>query len=395
MKARSSDILRIVIAPDSFKGSLTSLEVASALADGWRAARPDDEVLLAPLADGGEGTLVAIQAAGGWDWRTVQATDPIGRPVQVRWLRSSDGRKAVVELAEASGLSRLATAERDPVGASTRGTGEVLQAVLEDGIRTITLGIGGSATTDGGAGILTALGATVADDRVDLAGFDARLAEVDLRIACDVTNPLLGPTGAAATYGPQKGASPEQVAQLDAELAAYAGRMLAATERDERNTPGAGAAGGTAFGLLSVGDRFASIRLVPGVDVVMEETGLADKLEGADLVITGEGRIDAQTAFGKTALGVAKLARAAGVACIAVGGGVEPEGIEALRPLGAIVVPVAERPQTVDEAMAAGVDPVRRCGERIARLVGLARRLPGMDKGRVVLHPNFDDPVPE
>jgi glycerate kinase len=366
--------MRVVIAPDSFKGSLTSLEVASALADGWRAARPDDEVLLAPLADGGEGTLVAIEAAGGWEWRTVQASDPIGRPVPARWLRSTDGRRAVVELAEASGLSRLAAAERDPVGASTRGTGEVLRAVLDDGIRTITLGIGGSATTDGGAGILGALGAVVADDRVDLAELDPRLAEVDLRIACDVTNPLLGPTGAAATYAPQKGATPELVAQLDAALRRYADRMLSATERDERDTPGAGAAGGTAFGLLSVARHFASVRLVPGVEVVMDETGLTDKLDGADLVITGEGRIDAQTAFGKTALGVAKQAHASGVRCIAVGGGVEAEGIEALRGFDVVVLPVVERPQSVEEAMAAGIEPVRRCGERMARLVSIWAR---------------------
>jgi glycerate 2-kinase len=366
--------MRVVIAPDSFKGSLTAVEVAKALADGWRAARPDDEILLAPLADGGEGTLVAIEAAGGWEWRTAPATDPIGRPVEARWLRSTDGQRAVVELAEASGLSRLAASERDPVGASTRGTGEVLRAVLDDGIRTITLGIGGSATTDGGAGILTALGAAVADNRIDLAGLDGRLAEVDLRIACDVTNPLLGPTGAAATYGPQKGATPDQVAQLDRALGRYAHWLMRATGHDERATPGAGAAGGTAFGLLSIADRFASIRLVPGVEVVMEETGLREKLEGADLVITGEGRIDAQTAFGKTALGVATRAHASGVRCIAVGGGVEPAGIEALRDLNVAVMPVVERPQSVEEAMAAGDEPVRRCGERLARLVSISVR---------------------
>src|SRR5919198_2637487 len=140
---------RVVIAPDSFKGSLTSVQVASALANGWHKARPDDEVLLAPLADGGEGTLVAIEAAGGWEWRTAPATDPIGRPVDARWLRAADGSHAVVELAEASGLSRLTAAERDPAGASTAGTGEVIRAVLDDGVRSITLGIGGSATTDG------------------------------------------------------------------------------------------------------------------------------------------------------------------------------------------------------------------------------------------------------
>ncbi|HUQ44926.1 MAG TPA: glycerate kinase [Candidatus Limnocylindria bacterium] len=371
--------MRIVIAPDSFKGSLTSVQVATAIADGWRSARPDDEILLAPLADGGEGTLVAIAAAGGWEWQAVEASDPIGRPVQSRWLRSDDGSRAVVELAEASGLSRLAAAERDPVGASTRGTGEVLGAVLDAGIRTITLGIGGSATSDGGAGILRALGASIEMDAgsVSLQGLDPRLAEVDLRIACDVTNPLLGPTGAAATYGPQKGASPAQVAELDAALGRFADALSAATGGDERLTPGAGAAGGTAFGLLSIAGHLGSVRLVPGVDVVMAETGLRDKLAGADLVITGEGRIDAQTAFGKTALGVARLARDAGVKCIAVGGGVEPEGERVLWELGAITVGVSEAPTSLEAAMAAGTAPVERCGARIARLVSAGRTLAG------------------
>jgi glycerate 2-kinase len=364
-------MLTVVVAPDSFKGSLTSSEVAHALAAGWQRARPADGVLLAPLADGGEGTLVAIEAAGGWEWRETPATDPVGRPVRVRWLRSDDGRRGVVELAEASGLSRLAGSERDPHGASTLGTGEVLRAVIEKGVRRITLGIGGSATNDGGAGILRALGADVGDDAIDLSGLDPRLAEVDLRIACDVTNPLLGPAGAAATYGPQKGASPDDVVRLDAALARYADRLEAATGRRERDTPGAGAAGGVGFGLLCLRDRFRSLELVPGVDVVMEETDLDGKLARADLVVTGEGRIDAQTAFGKTALGVARRARDRGLPTIAVGGGVTPEGIEALAPFGCVVVPVAERPQTVDEAMAAGPAPLVRCGERIARLVGL------------------------
>jgi glycerate kinase len=367
--------VRVVVAPDSFKGSLTSVEVASALAAGWLEARPDDEVSLAPLADGGEGTLVAIAAAGGWEWQTAQATDPIGRPVSARWLRSAEGSRAVVELAEASGLSRLAATERDPERASTRGTGEVVRAVLDDGIRTITLGIGGSATTDGGAGILRALGAVIDDAAADVRGLDARLRDVDLRIACDVTNPLLGPHGAAATYGPQKGASGEQVITLDAALERYADALRAATGRDERETPGAGAAGGTAFGLLSVAGSFRSVRLVPGVDVVMEETGLREKLVGADLVITGEGRIDAQTAFGKTALGVAQLAHGAGVQCIAVGGGVEPEGEAVLAKHGAITVSVTEAPISIEAAMAAGTAPVHRCGRRIARLIAAGRTL--------------------
>ena len=365
----------ILIAPDSFKGSLTSVEVATALRDGWLRAAPDDTVLLAPLADGGEGTLVAIEAAGGWERRSAPATDPIGRPINADWLRSSDGRRAVVELAAASGLSRLRIDERDPAGATTAGTGEVLRAALDAGLREITLGIGGSATTDGAAGILRALGAEIGDDltTLTLEGLDPRLAEVTLRIACDVSNPLLGPTGAAATYGPQKGATPDDVVRLDARLAGWADTLETATGRHERDTPGAGAAGGTAFGLLCLRDRFGAIELVPGIDVVMEATEFAAKLAAADLVITGEGRIDGQTAYGKTALGVAKRAHAAGVPCLAVGGGVTPEGIEALRPFGAIVVPVTERPQSVEEAMAAGVAPVVRAGERIAGLAGLAR----------------------
>ncbi len=370
--------LVILVAPDSFKGSLTSVEVARALAAGWLRARPTDEMRLAPLADGGEGTLVAIQAAGGWEWRSAAAHDPLGRGIEARWLVSVDGSRAVVELAAASGLSRLTAEERDPVGASTFGTGEVLRAVLDAGIRQIDLGVGGSATTDGGLGILAALGLamTVEPDLVvHLDELDPRLAEVNLRIASDVTNPLLGPAGAAAVYGPQKGASAVDVRNLDDALARWADALEAVTARRERDTPGAGAAGGAVFGLACLGDRFRSFTIVSGVDLVMEATGFAAKLEGADLVLTGEGRIDVQTAFGKTALGVARRAAAAGVPCVAVGGGVEQEGIAALAAIGTVAVPVVERPQTIQEAMDAGPAPLERCGERLARLVGLGRRL--------------------
>jgi glycerate kinase len=383
--------LRVVIAPDSFKGSLTSVEVATALAGGWRAARPDDEVLLAPIADGGEGTLVAIEAAGGWQWRETGVTGPDLSWVDAKWLISPDGRSAVIEMAAASGLSLIPTAKRNTSIFTTMGTGELILAAIDAGARRITLGIGGSATTDGGAGILTVLGAVLlASDgspvvkpptapvavlvgeaaTVDLSGLDPRLAEVDLRIACDVTNPLLGPNGAAAVYGPQKGASPEDVTFLDDALRAFADALESATGRQERDTPGAGAAGGTGFGLLCLRDKFHSLELVPGVDVVMEAADLQGKLAQADLVITGEGRIDAQTAFGKTALGVARAARAAGVPCVAVGGGVTPEGIEALAGL-AIVVPATEQPTTLEAAMAAGSAPLVRLGERLARLVEL------------------------
>jgi glycerate kinase len=364
--------LRLLIAPDSFKGTLTSVEVARAIAAGWLRARPDDALRLAPLADGGEGTLVAIEAAGGWSWREAEAHDPLGRPVQAAWLARDDGAAAFVEMATASGLSLVARAERDPVRATTRGTGDVLRAVLDAGIRDIALGIGGSATTDGGAGLLRALGAEVSDDlsALDLAGLDPRLGEVRLRIACDVTNPLLGSDGAAAVYGPQKGATPGLVAALDARLAGFAGALEAATGRRERDTPGAGAAGGRGFGLLCLAGSFASLRLEPGIDLVMTEAGFDAALATADLVITGEGRIDRQTAFGKTAMGVALRARASGVRCIAIGGGVTPDGIEALASVGATVIAVHDEPITLEEAAALGVAPIERCGERVARLIG-------------------------
>ena len=390
----------VLIAPDSFKGSLTSVQVARALADGWLRARPGDEVLLCPLADGGEGTLAAIEAAGGWSWQTATVRDPLGREIRATWLLSDDGRRAAVEMAEASGLSRLAADERDSVAATSIGTGDLLRAALDAGVSSIVLGIGGSATTDGGAGLLSSLGAGASRDpaQVDLDGLDPRLGDIELQVACDVSNPLLGPSGAAAVYGPQKGASPAQVADLDGRLERYADSMDAAAGRQERLTPGAGAAGGVGYGLLAIQDRFRSFALRPGVDLVMDATDFDARLARADLVITGEGRIDAQTAFGKTALGVAKRAQAATVPCIAVGGGVEVEGIEALAAVGAVAVPVVERPQSVEEAMAAGAAPLERCGERVARLIGLGmskRRAPGQDTGVVVMHPNFDDPIPE
>jgi glycerate kinase len=389
--------LTVLFAPDSFKGSLSSVAVAAALAEGWARARPGDRVLLAPLADGGEGTLAAIEAAGGWEGRSAPVHDPLGRPVDARWLASADGTHAVIELAAASGLSLVAPPVRDPVGASTAGTGELLVRAIDAGIHEIVLGIGGSATTDGGAGALAALGARVSEglDAVDLRRLDPRLAAVGLRIACDVTNPLLGARGAAATYGPQKGASPYDVATLDARLGRWADALEAASGRRERETSGAGAAGGIGFGLLCLTDRFRSLSLEPGVDLVMAATGFDAKLATANIVVTGEGRIDAQTAFGKTALGVARRAQAAGVRCIAVGGGVEPEGVAALAALGVEVVPVHERAIPVAEAIALGVAPLVALGERLARRIDHAkpRRMPPGD--RIIIHPNFDDPLPE
>ena len=361
-------VLRVLIAPDSFKGSLTSVEVAEALADGWRSARPGDVVMLAPLADGGEGMLAAIEATGGWTRESGEVADPLGRPISAAWLRQGD--RAVIEMAAASGLSLVSLAEQDPVAATSRGTGELIRAALDAGCRDLVLGIGGSATTDGGRGLLEALGVRVLEDgAVDLAGLDPRLAAARLAVACDVTNPLLGPAGAAATYSPQKGASPKIVAVLDARNAAWADALEAATRLRVRDVPGAGAAGGVGFGLLAIAARFRDFALRPGIELVMEAVGFERRLRDADVVITGEGRIDAQTAFGKTALGVARLAQAAGVRCIAVGGSVASGGVEALAPLGVEVVPVWESVVPLVQAIAAGTAPLVRCGARLARSV--------------------------
>ena len=372
--------MRILIAPDSFKGTLTSVEVAEALAAGWRQVRPADVVELAPLADGGEGTLAAIEAAGGWERRVARARDPLGRWIDAPWLLSTDARTAVVEMAAASGLSRLTAAELDPVGATSAGTGDLLRAALDAGARHIVLGIGGSATTDGGRGIVEALGArtgwpasiesSVSGDgvEVDLSTLDPRLAETTLDVACDVSNPLLGEHGAASTYGPQKGATPADVEALDARNARWADGLESASGRRARDLPGAGAAGGVGFAMLAIAGRFGSFGLRPGIELVMEAVGFGARVALADLVITGEGRIDAQTAFGKTALGVARLARAAGVRCVAVGGGVEPAGVAALGAVAATVMPVWEGPVPLAEAMAAGAAPLVRCAARMAAM---------------------------
>jgi glycerate kinase len=378
--------LRVLVAPDSFKGSLTSLEAAGAIADGWRRNRLDDTIELAPIADGGDGTLDAILAADrSWQQVPVSACDAVGRPLAGQFLRRGDC--AVVELADASGLTRIQPAERNPLAASTYGTGLTIAAAIGFGCRRIVLGVGGSATTDGGSGLLVALGARFLDAggaelafgggpladvaRVDLDRLLPCLAEVHLTIASDVTNPLLGVHGAAATYGPQKGASAEQVTLLDGALATYARTLESAVGRHIVDLPGSGAAGGTTAGLVAIMDRFASFDVRPGIDMVMELTGFPARLAAADLVITGEGRVDAQTAFGKAAYGVARRAREAGRSCVVIGGGIELEGVAAFADLDAVVVSACEDHQGLEAAMTAGAGPVERAAERVARLVSL------------------------
>jgi glycerate kinase len=341
------------------------------------------------MADGGEGTLDAVAASGRWDVMPASARDPLLRPVDGRFLRRGD--RAVVELATASGLSRLASRERDAGAATTFGTGQILAAAIGLGCRHVVLGLGGSATTDGGAGLLSALGVRLLDvdglelppggaalarlATVDLSGVPPVLGEVALTVASDVTNPLLGDLGAAATYGPQKGADAGEVRDLDAGLERFADVLEAEVGRRIRDVPGAGAAGGTTFGLLAIADRFGSFEVRPGVDVVIELVDLEGSLDAVDLVLTGEGRVDEQTAYGKTALGVARRARERDRPTICFGGGVTEAGVAAMAEVGALVVPVVEASMRLEDVIAQGSGPIERAARRAAELLTLGRAL--------------------
>lgn len=324
----------VLIAPDKFKGSLTAPEVAKAIAKGLRKVRRDLDVRLTPVADGGDGTVQAALAATPADGRyrrvPVTATGPTGDRVDTEIAVKGD--TAVVELASASGLALLDPGELAPLSASSDGTGELIRAALDAGARTVVLGIGGSACTDGGAGMLAALGVRILDSRgnplppggspltevseVDISGLDPRLAETEIILASDVDNPLLAERGAAHVYGPQKGASPEQVELLDSALHRWSRAVVAAGGRDAADEPGAGAAGGVGFAALAV----LGARRRPGTDVILELVGFDQHLAGAQLVITGEGSLDEQTLHGKAPAGVAARAAAAAVPVVAVAG---------------------------------------------------------------------------
>lgn len=303
---------RVLLAPDKFKGTLSAGGVAQALADGVRAVRPDAVVDLLPVADGGDGTVDAAVAAG-FERVDVTVSGPTGEPVATSYARR--GSTAVLEMADACGLVRLPGGVPAPVTATSRGLGEAMAAALDAGCRSLVVGIGGSASTDGGVGLLEALGARTSEG-LDLTGLHPALADTQVVVACDVDNPLTGPEGAAAVYAPQKGASPAQVAELDARLGRWADVVAAATGADRRDEPGAGAAGGVGFGLVSV----LGAELRPGIDLMLDLLGFADRVVGADLVVTGEGMLDAQSLRGKAPVGVATAAGRAGVPVVAVCG---------------------------------------------------------------------------
>ncbi len=355
--------MKIVIAPDSFKESLSAPKVAAAIARGFVQACPDVRCVCIPMADGGEGTVEAILAATGGESRVNVVEDALGRPIQAQW-GWLPGKIAIIEMACAAGLEHIAVADRDPLRASSLGVGQLMGHALDMGAQHIVLGLGGSATNDGGAGMLQALGLALLDAQgmalapggaalaklahIDSSRLDARLKNVEITIASDVNNPLCGPKGASAVFGPQKGATADQVMTLDRALAHFADLCAQVLGQNHRQDPGSGAAGGLGFAARA----WMQARFRPGVEVVAELGGLASAIQDAQLVITGEGRMDAQTLHGKTPMGVAKIAQAAGVPVIAIAGSLG-EGYQALYQSGIVAAfSLVSGPMTLEHACA-------------------------------------------
>jgi glycerate kinase len=366
--------MRILVAPDKFKGSLGAAEVAECMAAGLRDVFPDAEISLMPVADGGEGTASVICAAMGGEWHSCEVRDPLGRSVQARYCTIAHGTTAVMEMSEASGLCRLAAEERDPTIASSLGTGEMLLDAAQRGAKKIIIGLGGSGTNDGGFGMARALGFRFLDaaggeleglapalTRLDHLDAPKNLLLPEIIAAADVRNPLLGPRGATRTFGMQKGAAAEQVETLEAALARLADVVAATYQADFRDAPGAGAAGGLGFALLS----FCGASMRAGFDVVAESIGLESAVQAADIIVTGEGRLDAQTAQGKAPAGVATLARKYGKKSYAIVGQLQhfPE----LHHLFDDVVVVATAPLSTAAATAEAGRLLREGGRELAR----------------------------
>src|SRR5438067_1316532 len=378
--------MRIVVAPNAFKGSLTALQAAEAIRDGILAVLTDAEIVLVPIADGGDGTVDALVAATGGERRALPVRGPLGEPVEADYGLLEQGQTAVIEMAKASGLSLLPPSRRNPAVTTTYGVGELLQHAYDAGARRFIVGIGGSATNDGGAGMAQALGYHLLDDqghelppgglalqrlaRIDPGGVHADWKQAGVDVACDVTNPLTGPSGASAVYGPQKGATPEMVAELDAALKHVAEIIRRDLRVDVEPLPGAGAAGGLGAGLVA----FTGARLRPGAEMVMEALKLDERIKGAHLVITGEGRLDSQTArFGKGPAAVARHARKAGIPVVALGGGLADEA--ELRLLFDGLEATVVEPCTLDEAIAQAEPLLAGAASRVMRLLLAGGRL--------------------
>ena len=373
--------MNILIAPDSFKDCMSATEVSRALRKGILTVLKDVAIQQVPLADGGEGTVEAvIQATGGYRV-TLKAHDPLMRQRVSFYGITGDGQTAVIEMAAASGLELLSPEERNPWITTTYGTGQLMLDAVGRGCKRIIVGIGGSATNDGGAGMAAALGFRFLNgsglpikwgggglaelEHLDATGVDPRIKQVEILVACDVSNPLTGPRGASYTYGPQKGADQEMVERLDANLGHFARIIRSQMERDIADVPGAGAAGGLGAGLMV----FADATLANGFEMIAETVQLRKKIEEADLVITGEGRMDHQTQFGKTPYGVAQMARKLGKPVIGIAGSLEA-GSEVLYQHGFnLLLPIQESPVELTEALERAGELLIRAGERIGRIL--------------------------
>lgn len=377
--------MRILIAPDSFKESLTAVQVADYMAAGVRQVYPEADIKQVPLSDGGEGLTESLTAALGGVIKHCTVTDPCGNKVQAAYGVAGD-HTVIMEMAQASGLELVPRDKRNPLTATTYGTGELIKAALDEGCRTIIIGIGGSATNDGGAGMAQALGARLLDssgreisrggagllqlDRIDVAGLDPRLAETEIRVACDVTNPLYGPQGASYIYGPQKGADADMVKILDRALQHWAEVIKRDLGMDVADIPGAGAAGGLGAGLLA----FAGGKLQPGLDLVLEVLKMEEILaSGMDLVITGEGSINQQSLYGKVPVGLARRAKRYGIPVVAIVGSIGP-GAEAVYQHGIdAVISIAPGPITLEESLSRAGELIREAAHTALRLFRIGR----------------------
>lgn len=378
--------MRILIVSDSFKGSATSLEAADCIRAGFSAVFKDCDFRILPVADGGEGTVEAAVAGGGGTYHACRVQGPLGEPVEARFGVLPDGT-AVMEMAQAAGLPLVPLDRRDPAASTTYGVGQMIACALDLGCRRILMGIGGSATNDGGAGMAAALGARFLDRwggplapcggalgdlaSIDLSGLDPRLGETEVLVACDVSNPLCGPDGASAVYGPQKGASPALVKRLDAALAHYGDLLRAYFGRDFASLPGAGAAGGLGVGLMA----FCGGTLYSGTQLIFRLLGLEEEIRASDLVITGEGRVDATSANGKLLAGLGDLTKKYHKPLIAFTGGIGPGG-EQVQALGVgAVVPIADRPMPLEEALAEAPGLITAAAARTASLLKIGMGL--------------------
>lgn len=379
--------MKIIVAPDSFKGSLSALSVANAMEQGILSVFPNANVIKIPIADGGEGTVEALVTAAGGKMIEQTVQGPLGEPVKAHWGILGDRQTAVIEMAAASGLTLLPPEKRDPRVTSTFGTGELIRAALDKGMRKIIVGIGGSATNDGGTGMARALGvkfighdenelpeggASLAKlNRIDMSDLDPRLASTEIMVACDVDNPLCGDRGASAVYGPQKGATAEMVKQLDKALQNYAEIARKETGRDIAGCAGAGAAGGLGGGLLF----FTNAQLRPGVQIVLEAANFSQIVQHADMVITGEGCTDYQTAHGKAPVGVAAIARQYNVPTVCLAGSLGKGSDEVLKHGIHGLMSIQSCPITLDECMANASELISAATARMCRLVQVGREI--------------------